>query len=100
MAIVVDRDLVIVERESPYSSSEEEEEEDYESPPERRSKRRRTTRKQTSTAPPKPPNAFILYSLETRPKLAEENKELSNAEISRLLGTSWRKLHPNEKKYP
>jgi HMG (high mobility group) box len=46
----------------------------------------------------KPPNPFILFSLDNRARIAEENKELSNSEISRLLGISWRQLHPDEKR--
>lgn len=62
-------------------------------------KKRKRGRPRKNPSPlPKPPNPFILYSLETRAKLAGENKDLSNTEISRMLGTSWRRLHPDEKK--
>eukprot|EP01113_Clastostelium_recurvatum_P035204 TRINITY_DN4875_c0_g1_i2.p1 TRINITY_DN4875_c0_g1~~TRINITY_DN4875_c0_g1_i2.p1 ORF type:complete len:242 (+),score=73.09 TRINITY_DN4875_c0_g1_i2:44-727(+) len=51
----------------------------------------------TTAKRPKPPNAFILFSLNRRPQLLAANPSLSNAEVSRLLGTEWRSLHPEEK---
>ena len=91
MSIVV-HDLNIMES----TSSEDEEVSSGEEYVGRKGKRKRTT---ISKKPaPKPPNAFILYSLDNRPRIAEENKDLSNSEISRLLGLAWRKSHPDEKK--
>lgn len=47
---------------------------------------------------PKPLNPFMLYSLDQRPILQQENKDLSTTEISKMLGDNWRKLHPDMKK--
>jgi len=45
----------------------------------------------------RPPNCFMIFSQEFRPILQLECPKLSNAEISRLLGERWKKLHPNKK---
>jgi hypothetical protein len=45
--------------------------------------------------PRRPPNAFILYSQNMRSKVRQENPNLSNTEISRLLGKMWKEV-PNE----
>lgn len=73
-------------------------EEDSSSPSPSSSKRRSPSKSIQKATRPKPPNPFILFSLENRQKIAEENKDISNSEISRLLGIAWRKLHPDEKR--
>eukprot|EP00026_Physarum_polycephalum_P018044 Phypoly_transcript_19479.p1 GENE.Phypoly_transcript_19479~~Phypoly_transcript_19479.p1 ORF type:complete len:161 (+),score=28.68 Phypoly_transcript_19479:46-528(+) len=80
------------------SSPEEEDTSSSEQEQEGRRRRGRPIRKGKKKAAPKPPNPFILFSLENRQRIADENKDVSNAEISRLLGVAWRKLHPDEKK--
>eukprot|EP00741_Cyanophora_paradoxa_P016331 tig00020911_g15767.t1 len=42
--------------------------------------------------PPRPVNSFLIFSNQFRKILQEENKELNNAQISRLLGEKWRSL--------
>eukprot|EP00741_Cyanophora_paradoxa_P008216 tig00000025_g7951.t1 len=42
--------------------------------------------------PPRPVNSFLIFSNQFRKKLQEENKEMTNAQISRLLGEKWRSL--------
>ncbi len=67
--------------------------------PKKRQKKQASTSTSTAATPKaKTPNAFILFSLEKRHTIAEQNKDISNAEISRLLGVAWRKLHPDEKR--
>ncbi|EXJ53687.1 uncharacterized protein A1O5_13042 [Cladophialophora psammophila CBS 110553] len=39
---------------------------------------------------PRPPNAFILYRVENHPKLKDERPELTNNQISIVLGRRWR----------
>lgn len=56
--------------------------EDYEPEP------RRVTR---------PPNAFMLFGKERRPLIAKDNPNLSNKEVSKLLGKEWHSLSDQEK---
>ncbi|KAK5582501.1 hypothetical protein RB653_004086 [Dictyostelium firmibasis] len=46
----------------------------------------------------KPPNAFILFTMDKRKELRINNPELTNAMVSSLLGKEWKELHPSEKK--
>lgn len=48
-------------------------------------------------APKRPMNAFILYSNEKRSEFADQNPHLSNAQVSTLLGQSWRDMPANLK---
>src|SRR5687767_1670107 len=45
----------------------------------------------------RPPNSFMLFSQEQRSLIQKEDKNLSNAEISKILGQRWRELHPSKK---
>ncbi|RIA95621.1 high mobility group box domain-containing protein [Glomus cerebriforme] len=40
---------------------------------------------------PRPPNAFILYRREKQPGIIASQKNLTNAEVSRLIADMWRK---------
>jgi hypothetical protein len=48
--------------------------------------------------PLRSPNAFMLFSADQRGELLKQHRELSNSEISKLLGQKWRTLHPDKKK--
>lgn len=45
----------------------------------------------------RPPNAFILYSQAMRSQVRQENPQLSNTEVSRILGKMWKEV-PNDVK--
>ncbi len=46
----------------------------------------------------KPLNSFMVFSNHMRQKLQAENRNLSNAEISKMLGARWKALSEEEKK--
>ncbi|PRP77509.1 hypothetical protein PROFUN_14268, partial [Planoprotostelium fungivorum] len=46
----------------------------------------------------RPPNSFLLFSNATRSALKRQNPHLNNAQLAKLLGTTWKTLHPDEKK--
>lgn len=46
---------------------------------------------------PRPPNAFMIYANENRKSMAHQNPADSNKEISKKLGTTWKKLAAVEK---
>ncbi|KAN0032140.1 hypothetical protein ACTFIV_006016 [Dictyostelium citrinum] len=54
--------------------------------------------KSTEPKEKKPPNAFILFTMDKRKELRINNPELTNAMVSSLLGKEWKELHPSEKK--
>jgi HMG (high mobility group) box len=41
-------------------------------------------------APKRPMSAFLKYSQITRPQVKEQNPDMSNTDVSRLLGEMWR----------
>jgi len=43
------------------------------------------------------PNAFILFSAKTRPKIKAENPDAAVGEISRMVGNAWKNLPEEEK---
>ena len=45
----------------------------------------------------RPMNAFMLWSKQRRGKLAKENPNIKNPEISKMLGEEWRKMSEEEK---
>lgn len=45
----------------------------------------------------RPPNAFMLYGKEYRSKLAKKHPNMSNKEISKILGKEWQAMDPEEK---
>lgn len=47
----------------------------------------------------RPPNAFLLYCIENRGKVREENPDKPNIEATRLLGYMWKML-PDEERLP
>ncbi|RHZ85842.1 hypothetical protein Glove_59g103 [Diversispora epigaea] len=47
---------------------------------------------------PRPRNSFIIYCEENAPKIKSQYNDLSNIEISQLLGVKWRNLAPKQKK--
>jgi hypothetical protein len=46
----------------------------------------------------RPPNCFMIFSQENRTFVQAEFPNMSNSEVSKLLGERWRQLHPNKKK--
>lgn len=53
--------------------------------------------KKNPAAPKRPMSAFLFFSLGLRSKLKEENPDMKNTDISRLLGEMWRNLPPEER---
>lgn len=45
----------------------------------------------------RPPNAYILFCLEKRKELRSQNPQLSNVDISKLLGDKWKELDESER---
>lgn len=46
--------------------------------------------KKNPLAPKRPMSAFLMYAQKKRKLLQAENPDMPNADISRLLGESWR----------
>ena len=46
----------------------------------------------------RPANSFILYCKDNRNNLQKEHSELSNSEISSLLGKEWREMGVEQKR--
>ncbi|XP_020893712.1 sex-determining region Y protein [Exaiptasia diaphana] len=51
----------------------------------------------TETHIKRPMNAFMIWSSKKRRELARENPKLHNSEISKILGSEWRKLTEDER---
>ncbi len=45
----------------------------------------------------RPMNSFLVFSNQTRPILQAENKDLNNAQISKLLGTKWQMMSDEDR---
>ena len=43
-------------------------------------------------------NSFMVFSNEMRPLLQEQNKALTNNDVSKILGTMWKDMKPEQKK--
>lgn len=43
-------------------------------------------------APKRPMSAFLMYAQQQRKRLQADNPDMSNADVSRLLGETWRNL--------
>ena len=46
---------------------------------------------------PRPPNAFMLYGKKNRRRIAQDNPNLTNKQISKILGDNWRKMGADDK---
>ncbi|XP_053207957.1 sex-determining region Y protein-like [Panonychus citri] len=46
---------------------------------------------------PRPPNAFMLYGKKNRRQIAQDNPNLTNKQISKILGDNWRKMGADDK---
>lgn len=49
-------------------------------------------------APRRPMSAFLFYSIGKRQQIKEDNPEMKNTEISRMLGEMWRSLSDEERR--
>ena len=47
--------------------------------------------------PSKPMNSFMVFAQEYRPIIAQNNRAMPNAEVSKQLGRAWRSLSEQEK---
>ena len=54
--------------------------------------------KKNPSAPKRPMSAFLKYSQSRRKNVKEENPDMSNTDVSRLLGEMWRNASDEEKK--
>ncbi|RKO91343.1 high mobility group box domain-containing protein, partial [Blyttiomyces helicus] len=53
--------------------------------------------KKDPNAPKKPPTSYLLFSIETRPQLKNDNPEASFGALGKMLGDAWKVLPDNEK---
>ena len=47
----------------------------------------------------RPPNAFMIFGQQYRKVLANQFQNLSNKQISKLLGNEWKKMEPMNKEH-
>ena len=54
--------------------------------------------KAKNTGPKRPPSSYMIFSIETRPKLEKKNPDLPFTEYAKLIGAQWRKMSDSHKK--
>lgn len=55
----------------------------------RPNKKQKTTKQTLNKHPPRPPNAFILYRKNQQARILQQNANLCNNDVSRIIGTMW-----------
>lgn len=55
----------------------------------RPSKRQKATKQASIKKPPRPPNAFILYRKNQQAHILQQNANLCNNDVSRIIGSMW-----------
>jgi len=48
---------------------------------------------------PRPPNAFMLFGQQHRRDIARQFPDLTNKQISKILGNEWRNMRPDDKSF-
>ena len=62
------------------------------------SKKSSKSKDNKNNKPKRPPNAYILFMKEMRPKILKDNPSAKVAEVSKIGGAMWKELTPSKKK--